>query len=832
MEERTILYLRIGEGKNLPRKDLTGKIDPYCIVKVDENVVARTATIWKDLEPFWGEEYTLFLPSSFTNVSVFVYDEETIRADNLIGKVTVDRGMLMANSKGLEKWFPLIPGYRVHNNIDIQGEIRIEIMFYDQGDVRKIKARILEVRDLPDAARNSMEPSVTLSVVGESSACQLQLTLKERVLKLPEGNQKVWAPSKQKCLEFDLKEPTFDYKMTAEVKIESDTCWCSGKASFVFSKLQHGQIQDMWYKLQPLTQKNELKTENLGSIRMKVRLTQERILPHQCYQSLVDVLVNSLCDPDNQDPTPLSLIEKLTPADQVTLAHQLVRLFIGRDLVTEFLDYMTLQEIRKSTNPFTLFRSNSLAAKCMEQFMKIIGMPYLSDTLKPVLDKIFEERKYCELDPSKTAERRKSSTFRRLSNSLKPVDEQERSLSILTDYLEAIMTSILSSVNSCPASMRAAFRNIAHRVSDHFREKPGSEDAKYTAVSAFLFLRFFAPAVLGPKLFGLQDNHAEKNVSRTLTILAKTVQKIGNIEFPRRSGKEEWMESLHTWIAFYTDEVKDFLDKLTDVDYTKVHGWDDKRSVFSDAVTIKQGFIKKCSYSDTKLPSGYNFKKRYCWLNIEKFLYAKSNDSQTRQFLPTKNILAVERVDESAFQTPNVFQMVSKDDDGALQILYFATQDVNEMNQWLSAIRKTTISNSNMLTEFHPGAFNKTKWTCCKLLRKAEGCQSVKAHVTLSDWRDPLDPDFERQMIFTQLLSSREELRQRFQQTVDFGKDSKDNNNNYQDSKSQKQISTSHSTIDFHERTVAEKLLEVIDELEKAHQIFEGKRRHRIAITE
>lgn len=47
---------------------------------------------------------------------------------------------------------------------------------------------------------------------------------------------------------------------------------------------------------------------------------------------------------------------------------------------------------------------------------------------------------------------------------------------------------------------------------------------------------------------------------------------------------------------------------------------------------------------------------------------------QTRQFLPTKNILAVERVDESAFQTPNVFQMVSKDDDGALQILYLATQ--------------------------------------------------------------------------------------------------------------------------------------------------------------
>ena len=48
-----------------------------------------------------------------------------------------------------------------------------------------------------------------------------------------------------------------------------------------------------------------------------------------------------------------------------------------------------------------------------------------------------------------------------------------------------------------------------------------SQDSKYTAVSGFLFLRFYVPAILGPKLFGLRENHADKNVSRTLTILAK-----------------------------------------------------------------------------------------------------------------------------------------------------------------------------------------------------------------------------------------------------------------------------------------------------------------------
>lgn len=46
----------------------------------------------------------------------------------------------------------------------------------------------------------------------------------------------------------------------------------------------------------------------------------------------------------------------------------------------------------------------------------------------------------------------------------------------------------------------------------------------------------------------------------------QTVQKIGNIELPLQNGKEEWMGPLYKWIAFYSDEVKDFLDRLADVE--------------------------------------------------------------------------------------------------------------------------------------------------------------------------------------------------------------------------------------------------------------------------
>lgn len=35
-----------------------------------------------------------------------------------------------------------------------------------------------------------------------------------------------------------------------------------------------------------------------------------------------------------------------------------------------------------------------------------------------------------------------------------------------------------------------------------------AEVVKYTAVSAFVFLRLFAPAILNPKLFGLRPEYA------------------------------------------------------------------------------------------------------------------------------------------------------------------------------------------------------------------------------------------------------------------------------------------------------------------------------------
>ncbi|KAJ8263247.1 hypothetical protein COCON_G00157040 [Conger conger] len=101
MAKNTSLYFRIVEGRNLPAKDVSGTSDPYCIVKVDNEVVARTATVWKNLNPFWGEEYTLHLPMGFHTLSFYVMDEDTIGHDDVIGKISLSKEAIAAQPKDM-----------------------------------------------------------------------------------------------------------------------------------------------------------------------------------------------------------------------------------------------------------------------------------------------------------------------------------------------------------------------------------------------------------------------------------------------------------------------------------------------------------------------------------------------------------------------------------------------------------------------------------------------------------------------------------------------------------------------------------------------------------
>ncbi|NXP70830.1 RASL1 protein, partial [Ramphastos sulfuratus] len=484
----------------------SGSSDPYCLVKVDNEVVARTATVWRSLNPFWGEEYNLRLPRGFHSFAVYVLDEDTIGQDDVIGKISLSRQQILAEPRGVDSWLSLVP---VEPDKEVQGEIYLELQVPEQGHPRVLRCHLIEARDLaPRDLSGTSDPFARVSCCGH--------TLETAVVK------KTRFPRWHQLLEFELAEGELG---EAVLNVQVWDWDIVGKNDFL------GQVEFSldaicgnptkgWFQLLPFPSAAEEQGGQLGALRLAVRLVEDRVLPAPYYQPLIQLLTEPiLCPAQPPTGTALAVLEEVTSGEsRQDVATKLVKIFLGQGLAVPLLDYLITHELARTTDPNILFRSNSLASKSMEQFMKAVGLPYLQQLLQPALNRIFEEKRYVELDPSKI----ELSRGRRISfkGSLSETQVQESSLELLKGYLGDIVDAIVGSVEKCPLLMRVAFKQLRQRVEERFPSAQHQE-VQYFSISGFLFLRFFAPAVLTPKLFGLREQHAEPRTARTLLLLAK-----------------------------------------------------------------------------------------------------------------------------------------------------------------------------------------------------------------------------------------------------------------------------------------------------------------------
>ncbi|NWR54739.1 RASL1 protein, partial [Bucorvus abyssinicus] len=494
----------------------SGSSDPYCVIKVDNEVVARTATVWKSLNPFWGEEYNLRLTHGFHSLAVYVLDEDTIGQDDVIGKVSLSRQQILAEPRGIDGWLSLAP---VDPDEEVQGEIHLELQVPERGHPRVLRCHLIEARDLaPRDLLGTSDPFARVSCCGH--------TLETAVIK------KTRFPRWDEVLEFELPEGELRGHVLSVELWDWDIVgkndflgWVEFPLEAIFTDPTKG-----WFQLLPFPSTTEDHRGQLGALRLAVRLVEDRVLPPHYYQPLIQLLTEPIRSP-GQPPagTALAILEEVTSGEsRQDVATKLVKIFLGQGLAMPLLDYLTTRELARTTDPNTLFRSNSLASKSVEQFMKVVGLPYLHEVLKPVVNRIFEEKKYVELDPGKmelSHSRRVAGgclgrTQISFKGSLSEVQMQESSLELLKGYLGDIVDAIVGSVEKCPLLMRVAFKQLRRRVEERFPSAQHKE-VRYFSISGFLFLRFFAPAVLTPKLFSLREQHADPRTGRTLLLLAK-----------------------------------------------------------------------------------------------------------------------------------------------------------------------------------------------------------------------------------------------------------------------------------------------------------------------
>ncbi|XP_067393920.1 ras GTPase-activating protein 4-like isoform X4 [Emydura macquarii macquarii] len=608
MATRSSLSIRIVEGKNLSAKDITGSSDPYCIVKIDNEDIIRTATVWKTLSPFWGEEYEVHLPPTFHSVSFYVMDEDALSRDDVIGKVSITRDVLTEHPKGYSGWLNLT---EIDPDEEVQGEIHLQIQILGSAAARKLCCRVFEARDLARKDRNgASDPFVR---VRYNSKTQESSVVKKSCY--PRWNE---------TFEFDLDESATE-KLCIEVwdwDLVSRNDFL-GKVVFNIQGLQTVQQEEGWFRLRPDKSKPRADEGNLGSLQLQVRLRDETVLPSNYYQPLVQLLCQEVQAGPKKDGKIhlITLIDETTTAEcRQEVAINLVKLFLGQGLAKEFLDLLFKLELDKTDEPNTLFRSNSLASKSMESFLKVAGMQYLHSVLGPTVNRVFDEKKYVELDPCKVEIKDVGcSGLHRIQTESEVI---QQSTQHLQSYLTDLLIAIAKSVKTCPAIIRATFRQLFKRVEEHFPENK-HKNVKFIAVTSFLCLRFFSPAIMSPKLFHLWEKHADARTSRTLLLLAKAIQTVGNMDTVASRAKEGWMTPLQPTIQQGISQMKEFITKLIDIE--------EKEEVAppkAQTLIVKEGplFIHKTKSKGPLLAS--SFKKLYFSLTSEALSFAKTPNSK------------------------------------------------------------------------------------------------------------------------------------------------------------------------------------------------------------
>lgn len=190
-----------------------------------------------------------------------------------------------------------------------------------------------------------------------------------------------------------------------------------------------------------------------------------------------------------------------------------------------------------------MFRGNSIATKILDQYMKMVGGAYLHGTLQSLIRGVYTSKESCEVDPSRLPPGKESDLVKR---------HWKRLLNHATIFWEAIQRS----AEKCPPELVAIFGSMVQTAEERF-----NTNAKYAAVSGFIFLRFFCPAILNPKLFGIMNEHPPESTARTLTLLAKILQNLANLsEF---EGKEPHMYPANSWLSSHLPEMKVYIKKIS-----------------------------------------------------------------------------------------------------------------------------------------------------------------------------------------------------------------------------------------------------------------------------
>ncbi|KDQ63550.1 hypothetical protein JAAARDRAFT_169494 [Jaapia argillacea MUCL 33604] len=311
-----------------------------------------------------------------------------------------------------------------------------------------------------------------------------------------------------------------------------------GSVQIPLVNFRRGELVEGWFPI--LLGDSGSSSVQVGEIRLKMRVDEEIILPMSAYSGLLET-INSR--------NSLDWMADLESKLQLnTLSTQLISIAIARNVLIDHIFELADREVDGTPSSHnTLFRGNTVLTKTMELAMACYGKAFLEASVGSVIRRLFAEKVAIEVDPVRCAG--------------KSPKEIERNVDQLVSWCQEFWNQIYETRGECPSEMRKLFAHIRRLVEKRYQVKGSTEDKSrelpWQSVSAFCFLRFFVPAILHPHLFGLCPGLPEAPVQRSLTLIAKVMQSLANLNATVQ--REEFMRGVKDFLSNSLPAMIDYI---------------------------------------------------------------------------------------------------------------------------------------------------------------------------------------------------------------------------------------------------------------------------------
>uniref|UniRef100_A0A5K3EM34 Ras-GAP domain-containing protein n=2 Tax=Mesocestoides corti TaxID=53468 RepID=A0A5K3EM34_MESCO len=329
-------------------------------------------------------------------------------------------------------------------------------------------------------------------------------------------------------------------------------------------------------------------------LRVSVRYKSIDILPIRAYAALHSLVRENAIEFTEwlEHLIPLKLKEEV--------ASCLVNLHEQAGTAAAFLTDLVVREVSELENESMTFRSNTMATKAVESYIKLVGKEYLHKLLHRYIQRVLICPDTWEVDPDKLSPHSLSagsllspdgqgtSTSATIiiqdycARKLLSTDYEQQvtpnslsRLAVLTNgrvaqpgslifsqtqllqHLDFVWDAVCASIPDFPRPLLevfSAFRSV-------LQPSKGAEFCD-KLISACIFLRFVCPAILTPSLFGLASTFpGESSCQRNLTLIAKSLQSLANLS--TFGDKESFMRFMNAYVEIQIPVMRTFLRDIS-----------------------------------------------------------------------------------------------------------------------------------------------------------------------------------------------------------------------------------------------------------------------------